>query len=957
MTVYQCTNCNSPFETQYINDTKNENLNGILSCSSCQTSIPIVNGIKYFTEADIIYSQDPFSNYHRLSVKIQDKKESYKEFINQKIAKELIDPYSAFQPFNESSRSFYPFIVEIKEKILKPGDIILDTWCRTGWTAYFLSALFPEQKILSVWEGNKDVLGYQGFDYWLSPERRPDNLEVIFTDLNYQLPLKDDVVKLVYGLDTLHRYDQVSLIYELLRVTSSDGVILWPHVHLTNNDPVPFFERGEKQLHGLDYAHYLDKILSAKERVGFVVSEPEMFKISKETKLKSTPNTEDYNALIGILPKTLRDFTLMPYAFEVEEPSRLFIMANPYLKIDLNQAKVSVDRNYLNGAVGKMMDRHPIYDRKMGAADGFQLTENQTKALYLSTHNYSFAEIANLLSIDNEVLMSELKDLVEKEIVHILPLSISAMNLQAFHSAKCPVEDTSNHTLSQLRLLSDSYFKDQPILINTLDSSELQKEDVNYLIQKIQSRFLKSGTSNGDKIIITSKPHFEAVLIFWAASEMGIEVCILSSEMPAKVKHQLIKELNPKMVFTDEVIYGELKGLLSEYRLITFDEEAFSYSEEDLFSSWLEEGEQPILNEVVRPTPESIAAILFTSGTTGLPKGIRLSHGALYRSGALLSQTYQWCAGDRLLMVAELDSMSGLRNTCIATQFKGTTLVVPNFTDDPHIFSLVESIKQQQITILTATPALIKQFIQLGKRIKSDISTLRQVICTGGNLTKDTINEFKNIFEIKVINYYGLTETTGLCIGELENDLNNVTGSIGKSIDSVAQVVDNDLKLLAPGEVGRLRVFNDRLMSGYLKPDDCSNLSIKNGWLYTGDWAVQDEDGNFFLKGRERDIIKNQAGNIVYLSEVEQCLATHSKVKDAAICSEQNESGEYLSAFVIPNDDFAQETNELLKSELKQFVSNELGASKVPVEIFFTHRFISNSRGKIDKKALLKQIN
>lgn len=952
--IFHCTNCTTDLTCQSFLQADDDCLNGYMTCLNCSTNIPIVNGIKYFTERDISYQENPFSNFERLNQSIVGKRKEYEDFMKQKISKGMVDPYSAFQPFNESSRSFYPFIEKLRKDVLKPGEVILDTWCRTGWTGYFLSALFPQQKVVSVWEGNKDVLGYQGFDYWFSPDKKPTNLEIAFVDMNQRLPIKDNAIRLVYGLDTLHRYNQATLVHELIRVTADDGVILLPHVHLTNSLPVPFFERGEKQLHGTEYDRFFKRLLEGKGKTSFVFSEPKLFEVNTADTLTNTPNTEDYNALIGILPNNFKEFELKPYQFEIEDLEQLFILRNPYMKIDLCRSLVQVDRTYLNGLVGKMLDRHSIYQEKMGAADGYRLTEIQTKIIYLSGHNYSFSEIANSLNIGKIEMFSELKELTHREIVHVLPSDISAMNLQAFHSAQSPSVKAANHTLSHLRTLSKNNFQEQPILINSLDNSELVKEDVLYLVNKIQGRLQAAGISNGHKIIITSKPHFEALLTFWGASEMGIEVCILNTEMPTKIKLELIRQIEPRLVLSDSKVFHELQTDSSNDQVIVFDHENFKCPEANLFSSWLEEiDEAEIEQSKWSPNPSSIAVTLFTSGTTGQPKGIQLSHGALYRSGDLLSSTYGWKADDRLLMAAELDSMSGLRNTCIASQFTGTAVVIPNFEKDQYIFSIIESIKNSEVTLLASTPALIKQLIQLGGRIKNDLRTLRQVICTGGNLPVSFVEQFKNLFGIKVINYYGLTETTGLCIGELENSPNEILGSIGVAVDSIAQVVDDDFIMLKSGEIGKLRIYNDRLMSGYLNPTDKSNLQVLDGWLYTGDLAMQDELGNFFLKGRERDIINDQRGNVVYLAEVEQCLSGHHLVQEVVISSQQSDFGEYMIAFVIARED-CEDDKEALKNKLKQYVSSELGPSKSPSQIIFTSEFKTNSRGKIDKKALMK---
>ncbi|WP_462249546.1 class I adenylate-forming enzyme family protein [Ekhidna sp.] len=921
---------------------------GYLECPNCTISTPIVNGIKFFNETDISIHSDPYTETDRIKSNIESKRNDYEKFISAKISKGLVDPYSAFQPFNESSRAFYPFINLLVDKVLKPGDVILDTWCRTGWSGYFLASMFPEQHVISIWEGNQDVLGYQGFDFWYSEERRPKNLEIVYHDLGKKLPIEDNAIKFVYGLDTLHRYDQSVLVSELLRVTSEDGVIIWPHIHLTNSDPAPFFERGERQLHGLDYQRFFDRVLRNKSKKAYVLSEPAMFSLSSEQILESTPDTVDYNAIIAVLPESLIGSTLAPFCYENEDFNRLYTLVNPYLKIDLNNQNVVLDPEHLNGVVGVMLDRHPIYHRKIEGAHNYRLSELQTKIIYLAENGYSNSEIIHSLRITENDFFEAVKQLSEVEIVHILPLVANAVNLQQFHGAKRAPSAPFKHTLTQQRTKSGKSFTSQAVIINDEDGSELFYNDTSFLIENIQSLLLEK-TSPGDCLFVCSKPHFESVLVFWAASEIGLNVCILNTEMPIKMKLELENELLPKFVFLDKQLHNEF-AQSSTSKIVVFDEEDSDSSDILWFSEWMENtnGEASFAKKIIKP--DFIAATLFTSGTTGKPKGIKLSHSSLYRSGELLSQFYQWNSDDKLLMVSELDSMSGLRNVCIATQFAGVTIVIPKYSSDsPKIFSIVETIANHQVTLLSTTPALIRQFIQLGERIKRELKSVRQVICTGGALPVKVAEKFSEIFGIEIIDYYGLTETTGLCISNPSETSHEKAGSIGLAVKSVAQIVSPEGELMAPGEVGRLRIYNDRLMSGYMNPHEASNLSVMDGWLYTGDLAYMDNDGYFYLKGREREIIKDHSGNVIYLSEVENCLLESEYVSEAVVCSVIIDDIEYLGAFLIET----VESPKDLASKLKSYVAEKLGPNKAPYFIKFMEKLPETIRGTIDKKSLI----
>lgn len=941
-----CSTCHSNLHFQAIH-ADNHKHNGYYTCTNCNSIIPVVNGITYYTEADIQY-RDPIEIVGQLIAKIDGKRDDYQKFIQAKVRKGLIDPYSAFQPFNESSRAFYPFIESLKSEILEPNDVILDTWCRTGYSSFFLSAMFPEQQIISIWEGDKDVLGYQGFDYWFSSERKPANVQVIFSDLNKSIPLKDSSIKLVYGLDTLHRYDQHILIPELFRVISDDGAIIFPHIHLTNSNPEPFFERGEKQLHGLDYYRYFENYLEKGDYKAFINSEPGMFALDKSSVLGNDPNTNDYNAIIGILPKGKWEFELKPYHFNNQNIVTQFTLINHYLKIDLNSAKVDLDSTHLNGVVGKMLERHPVYHSKIKKAHGYELNELQIKILFLASNSYSNSEILTQLQISEDSLTTELIKLSLIEIVHVLPFSKNGMKLLSYHSARAP-KNPCNHTLLHLKEIANNTYKDA-VIYNVQDASELYKEDVSYLIGQIQSALLKSGCNTKNPILICSKPHFESLLIFWAAVEIGIEIGILNTDLPDKTKAELIEDLQPKLIFCDADVYKRLITILNCSSVVVLDDVDYQGDEERLFSTWIESMNSYVADfsmPIIKP--ESPAVILYTSGTTGKPKGIRLNHGALFKSGQLLAETYGWNSDDKLLMIAELDAMSGLRNTCIATQFSGTTIVIPDYEKGNKVFTIIETIKEQNITLLSTTPSLINQLVQLGNRIRGELKTLRQVICTGGKLTKKQVDEFENIFGLRVFNYYGLTETTGLCIGECPDAIGK-GDSIGVPLGATAQIVNEKDEVLNANETGKLRIYNDRLMSGYLNENDSSNLQIHDGWLYTGDLASRDENGFFYLMGRERDIIKDSKGNIIYLSEIEVCLQTHENVKDVVVCCTENDGNEYLVAFVISDTHYLPQMEDILK----EYVGSELGKQKVPRSIEFLDLFPIDNRGQTDKKRLLQ---
>ncbi|HEY9036956.1 MAG TPA: hypothetical protein VIM96_09625 [Pseudomonadales bacterium] len=157
-----------------------------LHCAACQTAWPVLAGFPCF--AHPLPAADANDAQHQTLMREQlGDAGAYQHLIDEKQRRGHFDLYAAFQPFNESTRALYPLLPLLRD-VLRPGDVILDTWCRTGYSAAFLAGLFPEQQVIALWEGNSNVLGYRGFHHWLPEHQRPDNLSIVFTHADQPLP-------------------------------------------------------------------------------------------------------------------------------------------------------------------------------------------------------------------------------------------------------------------------------------------------------------------------------------------------------------------------------------------------------------------------------------------------------------------------------------------------------------------------------------------------------------------------------------------------------------------------------------------------------------------------------------------------------------------------------------------------------------------------------------------------
>nr|MBX2877060.1 acyl--CoA ligase [Saprospiraceae bacterium] len=812
---------------------------------------------------------------------------------------------------------------------------------------------------ISIWEGDKDVLGYKGFYFWYQNREEAKGFEVAFANLEKPLPFADDSVALVVGLDTFHRFDQSLLLSEMLRVTTDDAAIIFPHVHLSNNEPDPFFERGCRQLHGTDYDRFFQRMLTKTERVGMVFPEPEMFALNElsesgKAPLQSQPNSHHYNSCIAILPKYwLAEEQLQAFRFKDLGPiDNCHILINPLLDISLHQAIVRLNRGYLSDRVGYLLDRHPIYMEKLQKAADYRLSELECKLLFWAGQLFSVAEIAEKTGYSIESLSATLEELQTRDIVQVVPVSKQSIRLQAFVSTQTYIVPKNEQTISALWERAVRNYAEELFLISEMDESEFTYADSDELIRQIQARLTQAGLQKGDKLAIISSNHFEAVLTLLAATQLGLVVVPIEYDLPASSIRYIIDQVQPKLTFLSPTNAERLSTLFSSQATILFDEE--EETDGVLFSDWLMDTEEVLEVPNASVEAEDLAVILYTSGSTGLPKGVQLSHGHLMRSARLISETYQWRKTDRFLALGELDSMSGLRNCCFAPLEVGAAVVIPDVRNKGNLFGICETIGNYEATLLGTTPAFLSQAVKFERRIKADLRSLRQVICTGSNLYPALRQSFLDLFNIPILNYYGLTETTGICTAETEENHQLNQHTIGKPIACVAQIIRDDGQLAKPGEKGELRIYSENIMQGYFANPKLTAQVVRDGWFYTGDYASFTEDGHIELMGRKREIIKTADGNLVFASEIEDCLQEQTTlIKEAAVTALHEDGMEKIIAFVVPQS--TESDLEAIEKALKVHVVQRLGKRKAPLRFVPISALPISANGKVLKAQLVEQ--
>lgn len=256
--------------------------------------------------------------------------------------------------------------------------------------------------------------------------------------------------------------------------------------------------------------------------------------------------------------------------------------------------------------------------------------------------------------------------------------------------------------------------------------------------------------------------------------------------------------------------------------------------------------------------------ILLTSGSTGKPKGVVLTESKLIESARLFCEWSKITKDSRLLCLAPISSMSGLRAHYSIPLVSQCNLV--STTNDSSIFSLLTLIENQHVTHIIAGPPFIKQLAMLLERIDPlSLKSLKYILCTGANIDSSAVSKIWHKLNIKTLNYYGLTESYGFCIAVKIDDFDCDDKSIGKAVAGVR------LEILNPDKnnIGELRVHGNRIFEHYLGQEK----QHKN-YLDTGDFAEITHDGNVYLHGRVDNAIKLSSTELIYPGQLEKMLSS-----------------------------------------------------------------------------------
>ena len=486
--------------------------------------------------------------------------------------------------------------------------------------------------------------------------------------------------------------------------------------------------------------------------------------------------------------------------------------------------------------------------------------------------------------------------------------------------------------------------------------------DLQQRANRLANAMADRGATRGDRVAVMQVNGPQNVEVYFAAAQLDAIYVPINFRAKTEELEQMLTIAQPSLMFIGERYLellpaaGPAGGGIPTDRIVILDGET-----KDGGTSYEEFLAGASDDELIFPEAEDndTTVIMFTAGTTGVPKGVMLTHDSF---ASYLLATVNPADPDieeTNLLTVPMYHIAGLQ-AALAAVYGGRTMVVMRQFEPVEWLTLVQ---EQRANRAMVVPTMLKQLMDHARFRDFDLSSL-DVITYGAasmplEVIKKAIEEFPGV---RFINAFGQTETASTVTmlppedhilegtpEEIEKKLRRLT-SIGRPLEDVeVGIVNEEGRPVATGEVGEIVARGDRMMTGYWREETATRDAMRSGWIYTGDLGYQDEDSYIYLAGRAKDFIK-RGGEMVSPEEVENVLRSHPQVEDAAVIGVPDpEWGEEVRALVVAHSKSVDE------AELVQYCQQRLAGFKRPRSVVFTEELPRNVMGKVLKRDLREQ--
>ena len=533
--------------------------------------------------------------------------------------------------------------------------------------------------------------------------------------------------------------------------------------------------------------------------------------------------------------------------------------------------------------------------------------------------------------------------------------------------------------LFELLRNSKRKFPNKPAII--FYDKKITYVELNTLAEKFAFALAKLGVKKGDSVALLMPNIPQFIISYYGALRAGAIVVALNPLVNTEEIKRQITGCKAKILVALDVLYKEITPIRKELSLtqvivtsansylplhlrilysLKHRNETTAFDSTLNFSGIIEEQALTSIEAQINPKTD-LAMIQYTGGTTGLPKGVALTHFNLVANAV---QSYQWLKGwghgdkpqsEALPMV--LCAVPFFHTYGITLMNEGillgsTLILIPK----PEPKDILSAIQKYKLNYFSGIPLIFEALLKYSELKDHDLNSLQYCISGGDFLSSNAAKKFAETTGVEILDGYGLTEASPIThCNPIDKDKRR-PGSIGIPFpDTEAKIVDIDTgtKDLAPNELGELVIRGPQIMKSYWNMPEEDVYALRNGWLYTGDIAKMDDDGYFYIVDRKKYLIQFSGVNI-WARKIEETLLMHPAVKEAAVIGLEDpyQCASAIKAFVILHEEYE---NKIEAKDLINFSKKNLSDYEVPGIIEFRKELPKTSLGKIDKIALRRE--
>ncbi len=515
----------------------------------------------------------------------------------------------------------------------------------------------------------------------------------------------------------------------------------------------------------------------------------------------------------------------------------------------------------------------------------------------------------------------------------------------------------------RIRKIAEKYPENPAVITDdyTLSYEELYEKAV-----KVAYGLYKLGIRRGDKVSLWMQNTPEWVICWWAVPMLGAVLVPVDHWYRTVEAEHIMGHSDSKAVITYETMgKWRFADMINEVRDKTKLEHvivAGKNPEEDVekvggmsFDELIKLGEnwkkdEEFIEEMNRVTPDDVSLILYTSGTTGVPKGVMLCQHQIIKNAYDQGENMKVTEKDRLLVPVPFTHCFGcVMSITLMANFGGAVVPLLVFNERDAL----EKVERHRCTMIHGTPTMFLRELRVLRMDGYDVSSLRTGIMAGAPCPEDLMRATLEEMGANLCITYGLTEASpGITMTSLDDSIEDRVKTVGRPLPDIeVKIVDENGNEVPRGQVGEIICRGYNVMKGYYKMPEKTAETIRNGWLYSGDLGIMDERGYIIFKGRKKELIIVGGFN-VYPLDLEQYLREFEKIHDVAIVGvPDGDLGEVVAAAVIP-----KEGVKLDPVEVVDYCYGKIASAKVPRYVYITDSFPVSGRGKVQKFRLVEEL-